>query len=161
MPPPSTRRPQRGQPQGQPLLQQGRAQNIHASYLASRRTPWYSQEQRPPAPFLCIYMGRSRNGKHPFRFLWNRSQATAHNVYLMLYPAGCLRNALKQHPELQLDVFQALQLTNPAQLRAEGRVYGGGLHKVEPNELARIPARLVLDSVKTHGRIEEQTSMFA
>jgi adenine-specific DNA-methyltransferase len=71
-----------------------------------------------------------------------------------------LRNALKQHPELQLDVFEALQRTNPAQLRAEGRVYGGGLHKVEPNELARIPARLVLDSVKTHVRIAEQTLMF-
>ena len=66
-------------------LQQGRAKNIHATYLASRRTPWYSQEQRPPAPFLCTYMGRSRNGKHPFRFLRNRSQATAHNVYLMMY----------------------------------------------------------------------------
>jgi predicted RNA methylase len=142
-------------------LQQGRAQNIHATYLASRRTPWYSQEQRPPAPFLCTYMGRSRNGKHPFRFLWNRSQATAHNVYLMLYPTGCLRNALKQHPELHAGVFEALQRTNPAQLRAEGRVYGGGLHKVEPKELARIPARLVLDSVKTHVRTEEQTSMFA
>jgi hypothetical protein len=57
-------------------------------------------------------------------------------------------------------VFEALQRTNPTQLRAEGRVYGGGLHKVEPSELARIPARLVLDSVKTHMRIEEQVSMF-
>ena len=47
----------------------------------------------------------------------------------MLYPTGCLRNALKQHPELQLDVFEALQRTNPAQLRAEGRVYGGGLNQ--------------------------------
>jgi hypothetical protein len=105
-------------------------------------------------------MGRSRNGKYRFRFLWNRSQATAHNVYLMLYPTGCLRNALKQHPELHGGVFEALQRTNPAQLRAEGLVYGGGLHKVEPNELARIPARVVLDSAKTHVRVEEQTSTF-
>ena len=79
----------------------------------------------------------------------------------MLYPTGCLRNALKQHPKLQLDVFEALQRTNPAQLRAEVRVYGGGLHKVEPNELACIPARLVLDSVKTHVRIDAEMSMFA
>jgi hypothetical protein len=141
-------------------LQQGKAQNIHASYLTSRRTPWYSQEQRPPAPFLCTYMGRSRNGKHPFRFLWNRSQATAHNVYLMLYPRGRLLDALNQHPELQTHIFEALQRITPAQLLSEGRVYGGGLHKVEPNELSQVPARLVLDSVKTHVRIEEQVAMF-
>jgi hypothetical protein len=48
-------------------LQQGRAQNIHATYLTSRRTPWYPQEQRPPAPFLCTYMGRAINGKHSIR----------------------------------------------------------------------------------------------
>ncbi|MBI3680283.1 MAG: N-6 DNA methylase [Acidobacteria bacterium] len=141
-------------------LQQGRSRNIHASYLASRRAPWYSQEQRPAAPFLCTYMGRSRNGKHPFRFIWNRSQATAHNVYLMLYPKGRLRAALKKHPELEVRVFEALQRITPAQFLSEGRVYGGGLHKVEPNELAQIPARLVLDAIETHVRIEQQVPLF-
>lgn len=140
-------------------LQQGRAQNIHAAYLASRRVPWYSQEQRPPAPFLCTYMGRSRNGKHPFRFLWNRSQATAHNVYLMLYPKGPLRNALKKHPDLVAQVFEALQRITPAQLLSEGRVYGGGLHKVEPRELAQIPAGGLLDTLDTRVRIERQVPM--
>ncbi len=136
-------------------------QNIHASYLTSRRTPWYSQEQRPPAPFLCTYMGRANNGKHPIRFLWNRSQATAHNVYLMLYPQGRLRDALKNHPELEADVFKALQQITPAQLVSEGRVYGGGLHKVEPKELAQIPAREVLDSLAEHVRVERQETLFA
>ena len=46
-----------------------------------------------------------------------------------------------------------------AQLVAEGRVYGGGLHKVEPKELAQIPARLVLESIQAHVRIEEQMRM--
>ena len=110
----------------------------------------------PPAPFLCTYMGRRRNGKHPFRFIWNRSQATAHNVYLMLYPTGPLRAALKAHPELHAHVFEALQRITPAQLLSEGRVYGGGLHKVEPNELAQIPAHSVLESIEAHVRIEEQ-----
>jgi hypothetical protein len=141
-------------------LQSGKRQKIHEAYLTSRRAPWYSQEQRPPAPFLCTYMGRARSGKHPFRFLWNRSQATAHNVYLMLYPTGPLRAALKKHPELHASVFEALQHITPAQLITEGRVYGGGLHKVEPKELAQIPARLVLDAVRTHVRIGEQLPMF-
>ena len=140
-------------------LQTGKAQNIHEAYLASHRAPWYSQEQRPPAPFLCTYMGRVRNGRHPFRFIWNRSQATAHNVYLMLYPTGPLRAALRAHPELHILVFEALQRITPAQLLSEGRVYGGGLHKVEPKELAQISARALLDSIETQVRVEEQLPM--
>ncbi len=141
-------------------LQLGREQNVHASYLTSRRAPWYSQENRPPAPFLCTYMGRSRNGKSPFRFLWNRSQATAHNVYLMLYPKGRMRDALKDHPELEANVFEALQRITPGQMLSEGRVYGGGLHKVEPKELAQIPARLVIESMAAHLHIEHQGQLF-
>jgi adenine-specific DNA-methyltransferase len=135
-------------------LQKGREEKIAASYLASHRTPWYSQEQRPPAPFLCTYMGRFRNGKHPFRFVWNRSQATAHNVYLMLYPKSRLEEALNNQPELTAKVFEALQSVTPRQFISEGRVYGGGLHKVEPKELAQIPARAVLESIDGHVGIE-------
>jgi adenine-specific DNA-methyltransferase len=140
-------------------LQMGKGQKIHEAYLTSRRDPWYSQEQRPPAPFLCTYMGRSHNGKPPFRFLWNRSQATAHNVFLMLYPTGPLRSALNAHPELHAHVFEALQRINPAQLITEGRVYGGGLHKVEPKELAQISAHEVLESVQMHVHLEKQIPM--
>jgi hypothetical protein len=141
-------------------LQKGREQNIHASYLTSRRAPWYSQEKRPPAPFLCTYMGRIGVRKSPFRFLWNRSQATAHNVYLMLYPKGQLRDALEHHPELEGDVFRALQRITPTQMLSEGRVYGGGLHKVEPKELAQIPARVVIESMASHLHIEHQGQLF-
>jgi adenine-specific DNA-methyltransferase len=142
-------------------LQKGHEEKIADSYLASHRAPWYSQEQRPAAPFLCTYMGRMRNGSHPFRFIWNRSQATAHNVYLMLYPKGPLQAALKNHPELEEKVFKALQRITPSQLVSEGRVYGGGLHKVEPKELAQIPAREVLDSVEGYVRVERQAKLFA
>jgi adenine-specific DNA-methyltransferase len=142
-------------------LRKGRKEEIAASYLASHRAPWYSQEQRPPAPFLCTYMGRSRNGKHPFRFIWNRSQATAHNVYLMLYPKGPLQAALQKHPELEQQVFNTLRSITPAELISEGRVYGGGLHKVEPKELAQISAGTLLESIDTHFRIERQERLFA
>jgi hypothetical protein len=142
-------------------LQKGKAEKIDSLYLARHRDVWYSQEQRPPAPFLCTYMGRSRNGKHPFRFIWNRSQATAHNVYLMLYPKGQLRDALASNPELGAQVFEALQRITPAQLLSEGRVYGGGLHKVEPRELAQISAQSILDAIGCEARIEYQQRLFA
>ncbi len=141
-------------------LQTGHAQGISRCYLASHRAPWYSQEQRPHAPFLCTYMGRARNGKHPFRFIWNRSTATAHNVYLMLYPKGPLLHALDRNQETYLKVLQALQDIAPEKLVSEGRVYGGGLHKVEPRELAEISADAVLNRIGYELRIERQERLF-
>jgi predicted RNA methylase len=142
-------------------IKQGKEQAIHSAYLASRRAPWYSQENRPAAPFLCTYMGRSRNGKHPFRFIWNRSIATAHNVYLMLYPKGPLRDALKADPALEAQIFERLQDISPAQFISEGRVYGGGLHKVEPKELAKIPAGFLFESLEKAMRVGRQEELFA
>lgn len=140
-------------------LKRGKAQKIDSAYLASRRAPWYSQENRPPAPFLCTYMGRSRNGKHPFRFIWNRSKATAHNVYLMLYPKGPLRDALKNNPALEAEIFDKLQNISPDHFISEGRVYGGGLHKVEPKELAKVPAELIMEGLEAVVREGEQLTM--
>ncbi len=79
----------------------------------------------------------------------------------MLYPKSQLQEALREHPELEAKVFEALQRITPAQLLSEGRVYGGGLHKVEPKELAQIPARAVLENIDGHVRIEHQDNLFA
>ena len=70
-------------------LEEGKAQGIAERYLCRHRVPWYVQENRPPSPFVCTYLGRSdtKNGR-PFRFILNHSRATAANVYLMLYPRG-------------------------------------------------------------------------
>ena len=122
-------------------LRIGHERKIHSSYLTSRRAPWYSQEKRPPAPFLCTYMGRSGNGKPPFRFLWNQSQATAHNVYLMLYPRDPLREALERASRNGSACFSGTTHITQHGMVSEGRVYGGGLYKVEPNEFRKIPAR--------------------
>jgi hypothetical protein len=119
-------------------LKQGQAQGIPELYLAGKRTPWYRQEQRPPAPFLCTYMGRGGRGQAPFRFFWNRSRATATNVYLLLYPTGPLQVALDKDPTLQETVFDLLRGIESRALLSEGRVYGGGLHKLEPAELGNL-----------------------
>jgi adenine-specific DNA-methyltransferase len=119
-------------------LKQGKAAGVHAGYLASRRSPWYSQEKRDVAPLLCTYMGRSL--ERPFRFIWNKSQAIAANVYLLLYPKEPVARILRAQPELWERLFRTLQMIHADHFRAEGRVYGGGLFKMEPAELMRLPA---------------------
>ena len=48
-------------------LQTGVAAGIDQHYLCQHRTPWYAQEVRAPALFLCTYMGRQDTGRgRPF-----------------------------------------------------------------------------------------------
>jgi len=78
-------------------LEKGKVDSVHERYLCRNRTPWYSQENRPSAPIVCTYLGRSN--------------------------------------------------TKSEQLLGESRVYGGGLHKLEPNELANVDALQIAELV--------------
>ncbi|MGH7109974.1 MAG: Eco57I restriction-modification methylase domain-containing protein [Stellaceae bacterium] len=121
-------------------LQTGKP-GVSETYLCSRRTPWYAQENRPPPPFICTYMGRSLAKRvKPFRFILNLSQATAANAYLLLYPKPVLARALEDNSELAHRIWEFLDAIPPEILLGEGRVYGGGLYKLEPKELANVPA---------------------
>jgi len=126
-------------------LEQGMKEGIHERYLSQHRRPWYVQEDRPASPFLCTYMGRHDSPKgSPFRFILNASKATAANVYLFLYPKPPLARLLAQHPDLTVKVWEGLKKISPESLVSEGRVYGGGLHKMEPRELANASAETIL-----------------
>lgn len=108
-------------------------------YLCKNRKVWYYQENRSATPFLCSYMGRG-NDEHaaPFRFILNHTSAIATNSYLMLYPKAALQEAISQTPDILHEVWNALSNISANDLESEGRVYGGGLKKIEPKELAYV-----------------------
>jgi predicted RNA methylase len=122
-------------------LAEGIQSGVSERYLCKSRKIWYSQENRPESQFYCTYIGRSDNeGKKPFRFVLNRSKAIVSNSYLILYPKPHLEKKIKQNPELSERLFNALnQITKQAMLD-ESRVYGGGMHKMEPKELSNVLA---------------------
>lgn len=106
-------------------------------YLCKNRKVWYFQENRTATPFLCSYMGR-RKSEHsaPFRFILNHTDAIATNSYLMLYPKAFLSEAIAQSPDILHKIWEILTNITASDLECEGRIYGGGLKKIEPKELS-------------------------
>lgn len=76
----------------------------------------------------------------------------------MLYPKPALALALSHKPELLRSVWLALNEISDETLMGESRVYGGGLHKLEPKELGNAIASITLPDLRfsdiesCHGR---------
>jgi adenine-specific DNA-methyltransferase len=121
-------------------LQIGIKTGVADRYLCKSRKLWYAQENRAESHFYCTYMGRSdKNGKKSFRFILNHSKAIVANSYLILYPKPELARAIAARPEMITVFFEALNGIAEQVMVNEGRVYGGGMHKLEPKELENVP----------------------
>jgi hypothetical protein len=143
-------------------LEGGKARGLHERYLCRHRSLWYGQENRPPAPIVCTYIGRgdAKSGR-PFRFILNSSRATVANVYLAMYPTTVLARAMARDSGLIRRVWQLLNAITPDRLLSEGRVYGGGLHKLEPKELANVPVPEIAALLPHAERPAKQTELLA
>jgi hypothetical protein len=122
-------------------MQTGIKRGIPDCYICSHRKVWYWQEKRTPPLFFITYMGRVRDGsgRNPFRFILNSSAAIATNVYLYIYPRPALKKLLADRPDRVNWLHQMLNRLSAETLIQNGRTYGGGLHKLEPKELAEMP----------------------
>jgi methylase of polypeptide subunit release factors len=120
-------------------FQTGVEKGIPERYLCASRAEWYYQERRAPSPFLATYIGRSQNGtKSPFRFILNLSRALVTNVYLNLYPNETLASLLQEDRARRFELVKLLNQIPLDEIMRAGRSYGGGLHKIEPRELADV-----------------------
>jgi adenine-specific DNA-methyltransferase len=129
-------------------LEKGKKLGLHERYICSHRSPWYRQEYRPPAPIVCTYIGRSDTKRgRPFRFILNESGATVANVYLAMYPTPLLARAMKNDKTLIRRIWHVLNTIDTDQLLSEGRVYGGGMFKLEPKELANVDATAIAELI--------------
>ena len=135
-------------------VEQGERREVNKGYICRQRTPWYSCEDRKPAPIIVPYMGRGVKSKRLFRFILNLSDAITTNVYLLLYPKKEYARYLKD-PKVLNDVWLALNSTPCGALVSHGREYGGGLHKLEPKELLKVPVPEVASMLLSYRESKE------
>jgi hypothetical protein len=118
-------------------IKYGEELGIHKKYLASRRSPWYSQEKRQPPAYFVRYMTREKSDKtNHTLFIKNNSDAVATNSYLMLYEKP-KDSKITVRPNI--NIWDYFMQGVSADLYKYGRTYGGGLVKFEPKELLSIP----------------------
>ena len=100
----------------------GEQEGVDKRYLTASRKPWYSIENRPPAPIWVSVF--NRNG---LRFVRNESKAFNLTTFHCVYPKS----------SIDTDVLFAYLITDVAKeiLMDNSRQYGNGLVKFEPNDL--------------------------
>lgn len=109
-------------------INHGEAAGIRERFNCRARKPWYSVERVDPPDFFVTYMSRERA-----RFVRNEAGARCMSSLLNLWAKDGITiddlSPLLADPE------------NARIIREFGRTYGGGLGKIEPGELRRLPVR--------------------
>ena len=105
----------------------GEERGVDKKYLTSSRKPWYSLENRPPAPIWVSVF--NRNG---LRFIRNEANISNLTTFHCIYP---LESNL--FDIVNIDILFAYLLTDVARVIFEDnrREYGNGLQKFEPNDI--------------------------
>lgn len=123
-------------------IQKGINEEINKRFLTASRTPWYSLENRQPAPIWVSVFNRTG-----LRFIRNEANISNLTSYHCIYP-----KQTSLFSEINTDLLFAYLLTDTAKQIFEdnSRQYGNGLQKFEPNDLNK---GMILDL----GLLDKQT----
>ncbi len=126
-------------------LQKGVTEEIDKKFLTASRTPWYSLENRPPAPVWVSVFNRTG-----LRFIRNEANISNLTSYHCIYP-----KQTNLFCAIDIDLLFAYLLTDTARQIFEdnSREYGNGLQKFEPNDIKK---GLMLDLGLLNEKTKEQ-----
>ena len=108
-------------------IQKGEIEEVNKRFLTASRTPWYSLENRQPAPIWVSVFNRTG-----LRFIRNEASISNLTSYHCIYP-----KCTSLFSEINIDLLFAYLLTDTAKeiFEDNSRQYGNGLQKFEPNDL--------------------------
>jgi len=108
-------------------IKKGEKLGIHQKYLTSCRTPWYSIENRPPAPIWVSVFNRTG-----LKFIRNEANISNLTTFHCIYPVQS-----NLFDNIKIDLLFAYLITDVAKeiFEDNSREYGNGLQKFEPNDL--------------------------
>ncbi len=108
-------------------IQKGEKEEINKRFLTASRTPWYSLENRKPAPIWVSVFNRTG-----LRFIRNEANISNLTSYHCIYP-----KQTDLFSAINIDLLFAYLLTDTAKQIFEdnSRQYGNGLQKFEPNDI--------------------------
>jgi adenine-specific DNA-methyltransferase len=121
-------------------IEHGERLGLPERFNCRTRSPWYGVEPVPPADFFVTYMARQRA-----RFVRNGVGARCMTSLLNVWAKPGVS------PEALWPILG--DPVNAQLLREFGRTYGGGLGKIEPGDLLRLPVRS-LEGVGGQARLE-------
>ena len=119
------------------------------TYVNIERYGTYKNRESLLLFFVHIWDEGQKIGRVHFVFILNKSDALATNSYINFYPKKELQDKIKDNPSLLNDILDVLNDTDSSVLEKEGRVYGGGLKKIEPKELANVPCGKLTELLST------------
>jgi adenine-specific DNA-methyltransferase len=123
-------------------IEKGENDDIHKRFLTASRNPWFSLENRQPAPIWVSVFNRTG-----LRFIRNEANISNLTSYHCIYP-----KQTSLFSAINIDLLFAYLLTDTAKQIFEdnSRQYGNGLQKFEPNDLNK---GMILDL----GLLDKQT----